>query len=46
MHHAADCVKDVMEGRNPNFVMLDYVNVGFGMVAVDALNGLGDWATP
>jgi len=37
--HAYGCAGDVMEERNPNFVMLDFVNVGGGMKAVETLNG-------
>jgi len=37
--HAYGCAADIMEDRNPNFAMLDFVNVGDGMKAVDRLNG-------
>ncbi|KIM43912.1 hypothetical protein M413DRAFT_442978 [Hebeloma cylindrosporum] len=36
--HSAHCAPYV-EDRNPNFVMLDFVNVGQGMEAVNRLNG-------
>ncbi|EFI26548.1 hypothetical protein CC1G_15761 [Coprinopsis cinerea okayama7 len=39
VHHAYQCAAEVMEDRNPNFVMLDFVNVGWGMKAVELLNG-------
>lgn len=39
MHHALGCAADVMEDRNPNFVMLDFMDIGHGMEAVDVLNG-------
>ncbi|KAF8968512.1 PLC-like phosphodiesterase [Flammula alnicola] len=36
--HSAHCAPFV-EDRNPNFVLLDYVNVGQGLEAVNRLNG-------
>ncbi|KAF8889428.1 PLC-like phosphodiesterase [Gymnopilus junonius] len=36
--HASHCAPYVQD-RNPNFVMLDYVNVGQGLEAVNRLNG-------
>jgi len=36
--HAGHCAPFVQE-RNPNFVLLDYVNVGQGLEAVNRLNG-------
>ncbi|CAA7264432.1 unnamed protein product [Cyclocybe aegerita] len=36
--HSSHCAQYV-EDRKPNFVLLDYVNVGQGMAAVDRLNG-------
>ncbi|PPQ97679.1 hypothetical protein CVT26_001862, partial [Gymnopilus dilepis] len=36
--HAGHCASYVQE-RNPNFVLLDYVNVGQGLEAVNRLNG-------
>jgi hypothetical protein len=38
LQHAAHCSKFV-DDRNPNFVLVDYVNVGQGVLAVDKLNG-------
>jgi len=38
MSHSAHCTL-FTEDRNPNFVMLDFVNVGQGMEAVNRLNG-------
>ncbi|TFK19855.1 PLC-like phosphodiesterase [Coprinopsis marcescibilis] len=37
--HAANCAS-IMDDQNPNYVMLDFVNIGFGMHAVNHLNGL------
>jgi len=39
LQHASHCAPFVQD-RNPNFVMLDFVNVGQGMDAVDHLNGI------
>ncbi|KAF8183667.1 PLC-like phosphodiesterase [Pholiota molesta] len=39
LKHSAHCAPFV-EDRNPNFVMLDYVNVGQGFAAVNRLNGI------
>jgi len=36
--HAAQCSR-MVDDRNPNFVLVDYVNVGQGALAVDKLNG-------
>ncbi|KAF8529779.1 PLC-like phosphodiesterase [Hysterangium stoloniferum] len=36
---AAGCAR-LNEGRNPNFVLMDWVNVGSGKAAVDKMNGL------
>jgi hypothetical protein len=38
LKHAANCAP-LVEDRNPNFVLLDYVSVGQGALAVDKLNG-------
>ncbi|PPQ87242.1 hypothetical protein CVT25_004092 [Psilocybe cyanescens] len=38
LDHSAHCAQYV-EDRNPNFVMLDFVNVGQGVEAVNRLNG-------
>jgi len=38
LQHAAQCSKFV-DYRNPNFVLVDYVNVGQGILAVNKLNG-------
>jgi hypothetical protein len=38
LSHSAHCAL-YTEDRNPNFVMLDFVNVGQGMDAVNRLNG-------
>jgi len=38
LKHAAHCSRFV-DDRNPNFVLVDYVNVGHAAVAVDKLNG-------
>jgi len=38
LKHAAQCSRFV-DDRNPNFVLVDYVSVGQGMLAVDKLNG-------
>lgn len=38
MSHSANCAPFV-ENRNPNFVLLDYVNIGQGLEAVNRLNG-------
>jgi hypothetical protein len=38
LKHAAQCSRFV-DDRNPNFVLVDYVNVGHGALAVDKLNG-------
>ncbi|KAF9481497.1 PLC-like phosphodiesterase [Pholiota conissans] len=37
--HSAHCAQ-YAEDRNPNFVLLDYVNVGQGLTAVNRLNGI------
>jgi hypothetical protein len=42
LKHSAHCAPFV-EDRNPNFVMLDYVNVGQGFAAVNRLNGISYW---
>jgi hypothetical protein len=38
LKHAAQCSRFV-DDQNPNFVLVDYVNVGQGVLAVDKLNG-------
>jgi len=38
LKHAAQC-SGIVDGRNPNFVLVDYVNVGQAALAVDRLNG-------
>jgi hypothetical protein len=38
LKHAAKCTS-LMDGKRPNFVLLDYVNIGHGAAAVDKLNG-------
>jgi len=38
LKHAAHCSR-IVDDRNPNFVLVDYVNVGQAALAVDKLNG-------
>jgi hypothetical protein len=38
MKHAETCAS-LMDDQRPNFVLLDYVNIGHGAAAVDRLNG-------
>jgi len=40
LKHAANCAP-LVDDHNPNFVLLDYVSVGQGALAVDKLNGIG-----
>lgn len=39
MANAAGC-EPLAAGRAPNFVLLDFVNIGQGLQAVNQLNGL------
>ena len=38
LKHAAHCLR-IVDDQNPNFVLVDYVNVGQAALAVDKLNG-------